>query len=388
MKAFKVDVQDWNNEDYGIENKVIVNILLMAEERKKGKGKRVADSGEEPFSEHSLVIQSRALLSADESLSATEMIAKFAVNLEAVRFQGSFQPEKTLWQSSDLCQRFFSNCTTTSLCSLKREMNAFGDGYDARCSMQTGKARPLPEESMESLAQLIRKFTRTLTELRIPLSAPVCQATAHCHLLTKLYFDMGGIRDVEAEQSLVPMLADKGRLKTLGLTGYRSESEVVAEAILGTNAQLHFFEHPHLESFISDFYWPRVHHLADHPLKTVRIVPNWTGRRPLSFSLRVFPQLRVFSADVRLCGMDSQVPNDLNLVYQYLDFYSAVDGEEHQLTMFRSNRNHATRIEYMQEMTEESTKPVNSVVVTQLDQEEPKVIFYRGNAVFCIVVGK
>ncbi len=382
-------MQDWHCLDSDqMWNKVGARISLMAGASKKGKGKRVAVSGEEPLPEHSLVVHSQAVLSLDESLSATEMIAKSAINLEAVRFRGSFLPEKTLWHTSELCRRFVSNCKTSSLRSVKRK--DISSTSNERTI--TRNPRIISPKSMESLAQLISKFSDSLTELRIPLSAPVCQATAQCHRLTKLIFDTGPIRDTEAEQSVVAMLAGKSRLKTLKLTGDRSRSEVIAEAILATNARLDSFKYDGLFEFsLSDFYWPRVQHLANHPLKTVRILRSSTGLfRQLSPLLMVFPQLRVFAGVMHISVRNWETArDDLKFISEYLDFYSAADGEmQHQLTIYRSSRSRAIRIEYLQEMADESTKPVNSVVVTQLDQEMPRVIFRRGKAVFCVVVTK
>ncbi len=119
VKDLHVKVLDWNYDDDELDTKVAVKIKLKVDASKKGKGK-AAVSREEPFSARPLVVQSKAWLSADKSLLATELIAKRAVNLEAVSFKGSFLPERTAWDTSELCHRFVCNCTTRSLRSVKR----------------------------------------------------------------------------------------------------------------------------------------------------------------------------------------------------------------------------------------------------------------------------
>ncbi len=346
----------------------VIIIKLMADASKKGKGNEVAVSREEPFSKRPLVLQSREILSVKESLLATELIAKYAANLEAVSLQSDSKTD-SFWHTSELCQRFVANCTTKSLCTVKRL-------EDNRWTLDDNLANTL-----QSLSDLISKFYGTLTELEAPLSVPVCQAIAQCHLLTNLFVWERG--DGEVQEPLLSALTGKSRLKmlTVDFNGLRLAPGWLIQMILATNAQLEHFAFAHVLRFLAKYYWPRVRHLADHPLKSVSILEGAPNHQEEEFVnvLTVCPKLK----ELRLYGASEEqsMSMDLRLISRYFDIHSARHGEERELTFsweFYNDR--CEVIDHLQRMAQESTKPANSIVISELNKEVPEVVFRRGKA--------
>ncbi len=324
-----------------------------------------------------MVVQSEVVLSMEKSLLAMEMIAKHAVNLEAV----SFDESKDQLSSSDpihldicqLCHHFVSHCTTRSLRSMKRlESDSFCLGRD------------IPMSATLSFARLISKSFDTITELQAPLSVAVCQAIARCRLLTNLVL-CGHVSSTQEQESLVTALEGKSRLKMLDVRD-PIIGPVLVKAILGTNAQLDAFGCFRLTRILSRYYWPRVQHLATHPLKTVSLLHCHYGveEGKLRDTVAVCPQLKQLNLGPCFLSMPNPLFT-LHLVSEYFATYSAAVGQARALIVHLQAGNRPVAVEYlqrMQAMAAESGELANCIVIAQLDSEVPEVAFYRGKAVF------
>ncbi len=116
---------------------------------------------------------------------------------------------------------------------------------------------------LPSLTWLIDKFSSTLTELHLPISAEVTGSIVKCHCLQKLTIEHLCL----AEAVLMQLFTGMRELKVLRFGPRFGNLPGLSQALLSTSAQLEALSFKNIP-FLHE-YWSLVCQLPNHPLKTI-----------------------------------------------------------------------------------------------------------------------
>ncbi len=114
--------------------------------------------------------------------------------------------------------------------------------------------------SLPALARLIDRFSPTLSELRLPISAEVVAAIANCHRLQELTIeDICLLRQTDGQNTeavLMLLFTRKRELKVLNIEPLPNHLPGLSQALLSTSSQLETLSFQNV-AFLNE-YWSLV----------------------------------------------------------------------------------------------------------------------------------
>ncbi len=311
----------------------------------------------------------QSVLPKEKFLQLMQVVAKRLGNLKeiCIRCRACCHLTDALQLLGDFLRHLFMHSSSRSVCKLEI-VDAFG--------VPSARRYNLP-----ALAQLVDKFSSTLTELRLPISAEVAASIANCHRLQKLTIEqLYLLMEIDGtEQVLMRLLTGKRELKVFEYKPLFDHLPGLSQALLATSAQLEALSFNNA-SLLNE-YWALVRQLPNHPLKTVtRLEVDFKTIADFEKIMDVCPNLNMLIAGSMYFGHSHL---RLHVARAFLNRYSGRAGDVRQLVM-ETSRPHFVpfdRDAAFQFFVEQSAQLTNSVVMLRLEEVPAEVIICRQNAI-------